>query len=90
MLGPDPISARGTKKTTQAGGDAPFQRYLDKEFLGGEVALSLTRASGRPTGAFDHVETAPAVTNHRIWAAVRRVLFRRPWRAKWTSVPRGI
>lgn len=90
MLGPDPISVRGAKRQTHDSLDPVLRRYLEKEFLGGQVAASLAPAGGEPRRMPNQAETAATKANAGIWAAVKRALFRDPRRTRLTTVPSRI
>ena len=87
MLGPDPISARGAKRPAQERVDPAFRRYLEKEFLGGEVPAPLLAAGGEPDHAPDRVGTTVTRTTAGVWVTVKRVLFRQPKRARFVVAP---
>lgn len=88
MLGPDPISVRGAKKVSSDRVDPNFRLYLEKEFVGGQMPSSLAPA-GRTSDASRLQTDAPeGGLGAGVWTAIKRVLFRRPRRAAWATVPR--
>jgi hypothetical protein len=67
--------------------DPALRRYLEKEFLGGEVFANLVPAGGETEGTPKQAETAVMQQSAGVWATIKRALFREPRRARWTTVP---
>ncbi len=86
MLGPDPISVRGAKRVAPRGMDPALRRYLEREFLGGDLlagVLMADESSDEP----DEVETVVTRTKAGVWTTVKRRLFREPKRARLVAAP---